>query len=753
MLKKGPFYLILLVFVALFFHPIWGENVYYELEDDNPELGRAGTFRNKKSLDPSIMDYLQESGQSYAFDPYAEASQAFDSQCAGYLGGSGLPALVSQYVTHTTTANRSQIKTAERYCFEETVKEDQILQQSLSAIERFFNLAHLQLVFHSSNIYQESPETAHELQEFFQKFEEYNTQCRDPLCKGSVQGANLYQARGGQSNISPLSTQCFNAGNFIQAVKILGANSCKEKRDDLISLAQDQNGALAYLARLPTRLCPGSGSGCVAELRAEVGLSQNQKSLFASCGEELSSAVEHCRNPESDESISQYRAQLQNASSGQCESANLHNVQTQTAGKMQKACGEAVGICKNNCQVDVVNFRDKFFDCFAIPHLENKNAYLHHPQGGACANHIDQIIGQYNRQAVDASTNQRYDLHLTREENGAVLACEKPLNEMKRDLESRSKALAQNLCGQASSQTAENSSSNENSPSSNSSSALSSLSLRRSGQESSSSSSHRGPSSSGTSRSSSSSAAYVEYNGDLSTRIIPGISHIVQNKEDYIKYWEMAGLEAPHPDDLVYLEGDSIPMTREEVEAKLARQANIGRPGYNDFGIKIDHSLPVCSKGICPNNAPRYPGEGLPSDSAQAQAEASSQAENAGAAPAEGADRSIGDAFVETLEKGKKLAKAGLRYVLSIPDRKVDPNPTAGMSAERRENFEYNKKKLESAPVFESLKDSFLHMVKQEKRFLEWACQTLRNKSCAEMNTPNPELGGVNPQKVLNPEE
>ena len=742
MLKKEPFYLILLIFGALFFEPVWGG-----LGDENPELEQDETLRVKKNLDPSIMAYLQESGQSYAFNPHAEASQAVESECHSVYAGN-LTNLLQAYAASPHPNYVDQIKNQEELCRRDIIAEDQKLYQALSGVlqEGGFTFAGLNTVFNSSNveIYQESPERAHELQEFFQKFIEYETVCLGAVC--SVVYRHLSADRFNNTQGVNGFNDCFTSSHFVDGLKRLRANSCKEKRDDLISLAQDQNGALAYLARLPTRLCPGSGSGCVAELRAEVGLSQNQKSLFASCGEELSSAVEHCRNPESDESISQYRAQLQNSSSGQCESANLHNVQTQTAGKMQKACGEAVGICKNNCQVDVVNFRDKFFDCFAIPHLENKNAYLHHPQGGACANHIDQIIGQYNRQAVDTSTNQRYDLHLTREENGAVLACEKPLDEMKRDLESRSKALAQNLCGQAGSQTAENSSSNENSPSSNSSSALSSLSLRRSGQESSNSSSHRRPSSS------SSSPAYVEYNGYLNTMKIPGISHHVMSKKNYIEKWAMD--PSINPDDLVYREGNGIPMTRERAEELHERQANIGRPGYNDFGIKIDHSLPVCSKGICPNNAPRYPGEGLPSDSAQAQAEASSQAENAGAAPAEGADRSIGDAFVETLEKGKKLAKAGLRYVLSIPDRKkVDPNPTAGMSAERRENFEYNKKKLESAPVFRSLEESFFHMIKQEKRFLEWACQTLRNKSCAEMNAPNPEFGGVNPQKVLNPEE
>ena len=639
MTKKTGFYVLALL--ALCFAPILqaGRSDRYggyqkETEDsDKPQ-------KEARIYDKGIKAYMQEWGDGWIFDENSPASQAFFSECDSTYYNE-LARLVHAYGEQDYSNAVTDIKNQEKLCRDDIIQQDQELRVSLTEYLGGFSLAKLQAVFASSSVESDhgSPGVAQNFRSFFKSWEKYNWDCGASLCG---QRSSMRAQQDMQANEAGL-TQCFYASSqFVSGLERLSANNCSGQREALQDFVE--RGVFSSLAGLQEEC--RRPSGCVAGLRILAGVDQSQKYLnvFKSCSasEEWKTARECCDNPEAcDGSVNQYRAQLQNANAkGQAQcgakgSQNFHNVQAQAHDKMQDVCIKATDRCEENCESLVADFKDKFLTCFVAPSFK-ESAFSHH-EDGPCREHIREIIKAYNERAVDRSIspNQRYDLALDQDQNGMTLTCNKPLEEMQENLQARSEALAESLCnseaGQETAQTAQDS---------QVPSVLSSPRSRDFGSSP--------PSTRNIVRHPAQADSLGPQEEEPVTRPghirVPGISHPVMEKAHYLENWAPdMGLEE---EDLVYREGYSMPLMRDEAEEKDRAEANKGRDGYNRWGNKINPDLEPCPGPICDKHARFVP---------RAESAPSQQEEEEPSGPLEKVAGKTGD-FVDRLKGAGGIA-------------------------------------------------------------------------------------------------
>ena len=214
----------------------------------------------------------------------------------------------------------------------------------------------------------------------------------------------------------------------------------------------------------------------------------------------------------------------------------------------------------------------------------------------------------------------------------------------------------------------------------------------------------------------------------MSATRIPGISHEVKSIASLIREEELGEATPPNPEDLVYREGSFWPMSREKAEELHERQANIGRPGYNEFGIKIDHSLPPCSKGVCPINAPRYAEKSFidilmeepqaPKTKLRRQLEELSRQEGIMGALASGFLNFKSAAEEKKAAIGKALRRR-LRPWFGIAEREPEPQMTQSQEAK----YPKFKKWMDSLPPAVPWQESPRLMREIERAMLKRACE------------------------------
>ena len=536
-----------------------------------------------KEYDKGIeRNYFQRSGNSVEFAQ--EAIQAFSSECGQHYYN--LDQLLRYYVQTPSSSYVSQIRNQENLCIQDTLREDQDLETALNAAlsQGGLTLAGLQAVFMGiPDDFPLVPE-AENLHSFLENFALYQRLCRDGLC-----GGETLRARQGKNY--PLDTSCFSnsyKGHFISGLKLLSANDCKERRQNLQSFVT-QSEILDHLAGLP-RSCQNPSGSCVGELRVLAGLDQNPQvpDLFKICASHIDVARNCCGNPEScgeNNPIRQLRASLHSSgANAQCQSGSLHNIKAQAQDKMQDVCIKVTDQCEDYCRNNLTVFKEKLLACFVMPDFQAKS-FAHHSQNH-CHQQIRDIINSYNNKAGD--NYAAYHLTLDLDENAQTKACNKPFEELKRDLEARSQDLAKNLCE---TQTAE-------APMQDMSSQAH-LSLRGG-----SSSSRRRP---------------VEFDlGDPHEEpemtTVPGISHPVMTKRYYLDNVMAGSIIRLSEEDLGYKEGFEWPMPKSSIERRERLEANIGRPGYNQWGYKIDPELEICGGPICSMTSVYIPGYESPNE-------------------------------------------------------------------------------------------------------------------------------------------
>ena len=701
-------------------------------------LGGGSEKDSAEKYDKTIRGaYMQPSGDGWIFDENSPASQAFFSECDSTYYNE-LATLVHAYGEQDYSNAVTDIKNQEKLCRDDIIQQDQELRVSLTEYLGGFSLAKLQAVFASSSVEsdQGSPDVAQNFRSFFKSWEKYNWDCGASLCG---QRSSMRAQQDMQANEAGL-TQCFYASSqFVSGLERLSANNCSGQREALQDFVE--RGVFSSLAGLQEEC--RRPSGCVADLRVRAGVDQSQKYLnvFKSCSasEEWKTARECCDNPEAcDGSVSQYRAQLQNANAkGQAQcgakgSQNFHNVQAQAHDKMQDVCIKATDRCEENCESLVADFKDKFLTCFVAPSFK-ESAFSHHEEG-PCREHIREIIKAYNERAVDSSTSpiKRYDLALNQNENRMTVACNRPLKEMQDNLQARSEALAESLCNSEATQTAQDS---------QVPSVLSSPRSRDFGSSP--------PSTRNIVRHPAQADSLGPQEEEPVTRPghirVPGISHPVMEKAHYLENWAPdMGLEE---EDLVYREGYSMPLMRDEAEEKDRAEANKGRDGYNRWGNKINPDLEPCPGPICDKHARFVPrAESAPSQ--QEEEEPSGPLEKVAGKTGDFVDRLKGaggiagavagglDRFVDAWDRKEREAirgaKRALRRVLGI---RPGPKPPANkLTDAQKVLYEEFKNLMENAPRSNSLEEAMDDVAREERELLEWACMDLTGKTCAQMN-------------------